>query len=45
MKRFREIDIKPRYFSGSDDIPLKFYEDTFPILDFEGSENIYLTRL
>lgn len=37
MKRFREIDIKPRYFSGSDDIPLKFYEDTFPI-----SKEIYL---
>ena len=37
MLKFRDLNIKPRYFSGSADIPLKFYEDTFPI-----SKEIYL---
>lgn len=37
MLKFRDLNIKPRYFSGSADIPLQFYEDTFPV-----SKEIYL---
>ena len=37
MLKFRDLKIKPRYFSGSSDIPLQFYEDTFPV-----SKEIYL---
>ena len=31
MKTFKDLDIKPRYFSGSENIPLEFYENTFPV--------------
>jgi superfamily II DNA or RNA helicase len=31
VKTFKDLDIKPRYFSGSENIPLEFYENTFPV--------------